>query len=66
MSSGFILLFESIQDAVMAPFCLKPYIPLSFLEASKDHLKNHSASLTRALNPKAWIVLAKTIKVNVI
>ena len=67
MSSGFILLFESIQDAVMAPFWFKnPNIPLSFFKASKDHLKNHSASLTRALNPKAWRVLAKTIKVNVI
>ena len=66
MSSGFILLFESIQDVVWPLFVKNPNILLSFLEASKDHLKNHSASLTRALNPKAWRVLAKTIKVNVI
>ena len=45
---------ESTQGAVMAPFIKKPNIPLSFFKAHKDHLRDHSASLTRALNPKAW------------
>ena len=47
---------ESTQGAVMAPFIKNPNIPLSFFEAHKDHLRDHSASLTRALNPKEWRV----------
>ena len=46
---------ESTQGAVMAPYKY-PNIPLSFFEAHKDHLKDHNASLTRALNPKEWRV----------
>ena len=48
---------ESTQGAVMAPFIKTlTFLYHFFFEAHKDHLRDHSASLTRALNPKAWRV----------
>ena len=58
---SFILLMSQPQGAVMAPF-IKPNIPLSFFEAHKDHLRDHSASLTRALNPKDGEYLPRLVK----
>ena len=59
------LLFESIQDAVMAPLLFETLTFNIISEARKDHLKNHSTSLTEcALGPKAWRVLAKSMILN--